>query len=363
MFGATNQRPRRERTLGRLVMRSLDAVPPQRATTTPTSVFPACHSPGQPEQLRARPGRPQAPPPTSRAARTSSRSSAGPAKASTDGPAPETTAGTPSARSASTSPAVSGMRRRPVLLVQPVLGGRQQQARVGGQRVHEQRGPAPRSRAASACGTVSGSSLRASRSTTRRRRARTPPAAAPGWLGSRTAAGRAVRRRPGQGEPAEQAGRDVVRVPLDLGGQRQQRGVVERVGAAERPARGRRRARPRSRPRRSRGRGRAGSGWRRPPRGRAAGRRARRSRPAGPARPGAGGSAARCRRPRRPRRRTGPRRRPGPPRRRTGPGPGRGRRSRGRGWRWSRGRAPAPARPGTPPGTLAPLPRRRQPRA
>ena len=53
------------------------------------------------------------------------------------------------------------MGRGPVRLVQPVLGGREQQRRLGRERVHEQRGPRPALRAASACGTVSGSSSRA----------------------------------------------------------------------------------------------------------------------------------------------------------------------------------------------------------
>ena len=303
MFGATDQRPRRERTLGRLVMRSLDAVLPEGQQQRP----PACSpppSPGQPEQLRARPGRRRAPPPTSRAARTSRgrrpgrRRPAPTARRRRPPPARRRPAARRPARRVghATAPGTAGAAgpRWP-----PAAGPGRRPARARAARTR------PAFRAASACGTVSGSSLRAlavdelvvGTNTTGR---------SAGLTGSRTALGRTVGRRPGEGQPAEQAGRDVVRVPLQLGGQRQQRVVVERVGAAEhqRPGGGE--------PGHDRGRGRAEAATVRdpvraaPPRGRAAGRRARRRRPAGPARPGAGGYAGRCRRPPRPRRRTGP---------------------------------------------------------
>ena len=95
----------------------------------------------------------------------------------------------------------------------------------------------PALNAASACGTVAGSAARAVAVSP------VPPERKPS--GRTAARGRqphrpgAARLGPGDGEAAEQAGRHVVGVPLDRGGQPQRRRVVE-------PARRRRRPGPRA---------------------------------------------------------------------------------------------------------------------
>ena len=152
---------------------------------------------------------------------------------------------------------------------------------------------------------------------------------------------------PGEGEAAEQTGRDVVGVALDLGGQLQQRGVVEPVVAAY-------------------GHGAGGDDAGADGGGGGAEAAAVRDAvgaddlqaaglPAEQVEGGAQGTyeqvalvaRAASRRPHPRCRCAGRSRPPGRRRRRRAPATGRGRRSPGRGWRWWRGRAPGRRRRGT----------------
>ena len=70
------------------------------------------------------------------------------------------------------APSDSGIAGGPLALVQPVVGGLEQQGRVAGQRVHEQRGPGGVERRRRRAAPTSGSSPRATCGGQRRRRAR-----------------------------------------------------------------------------------------------------------------------------------------------------------------------------------------------
>ena len=80
---------------------------------------------------------------------------------STLGPAPDTTAAWPWARSRSTSAIVSREGRAPLLLVQPLAGGRQQQVGPAARGLDQQGAARPELRAACAWATRSGSTARA----------------------------------------------------------------------------------------------------------------------------------------------------------------------------------------------------------
>ena len=164
--------------------------------------------------------------------------------ASTVGPAPETTAGTPDRRSGRDELRGPRHRRRAVLLVQPVLGGREQQLGCGRQRGRQEGGPT-----GVGGGVREGDGRRAaspapswsSCASPGRRR----PGARSGWASRRCSLHRAP---PGERQPAAQAGRDVVGVPFELG--REGEGTRRRRAARRPPARGpaQRRRRRRSRP-------------------------------------------------------------------------------------------------------------------
>ena len=155
-----------------------------------------------------------------------------------------------------TSAMVSGIAGGPVVLVQAVLGGGEQRlaarrsaprtSRALGRRRTPRRRAGPIGAAARARASVDDSN--GGTSTTGRRTGSTV---------RRTA--RRARPRPGDRQPAEQAGGDVVGMALELGGERER---VARRGAAASPSAtrpGRAALRRRWRPPTSRARGRAGS--------------------------------------------------------------------------------------------------------
>ena len=210
--------------------------------------------------------------------------------ASTVGPAPEIDRGDAVGPQPVHQRRALRHRRGAVLLVQPVLGGGSSSSgRLV--RASTSRAARPALAAASTCGTVRGSRPRAVSVSDRLGRERKPPER---WhrQGSILIARRGSGLHPGEREAAEQTGGDVVGVALDLGGELEQRGVVEPARRRLWSRRARRRCRRRWRPRRSRGPGRAGCGWRRRPRGRAAARPAGRRRCAGSVRAGGSRRAA-----------------------------------------------------------------------
>ncbi|BFO15299.1 hypothetical protein SHKM778_16870 [Streptomyces sp. KM77-8] len=141
----------------------------------------------------------------------------------TVGPAPEITAGIPSPQPLHQGGAL-GHGRGAVVLVQSVLGGGQQQLGAPGQGLDEQ------GRTARVGGGVDvrhGAREQSARGLGEDRLAGHENHRNDGIGGVHPdRAGRAA-LHPGQGESAEQAGRDVVGVALDLGGEFEQRGVVE----------------------------------------------------------------------------------------------------------------------------------------
>ena len=156
------------------------------------------------------------------------------ASTSTLGPAPETTAAWPARAQPVEQRQRLGHRPGPLALVQPVLGRLEQQRRVAA----SGRAPAARPRAAlsaaSACGTGRAAARGRRRWTARVRHEQHRRDA--GVDASRTARG-APSGRPGSVSAAEQAGGHVVRVALQLGGQRaaRRRRRAARAVRAQRP--------------------------------------------------------------------------------------------------------------------------------
>ena len=235
-------------------------------------------------------------------------------------------------------------RRGAVLLVQPVLGGGQQQLGAPGQGLDEQCGAA---RVGGGVDMRNGARQQSARGLGEDRLSRYENHRNDGTGGVHPDRARRAALHPGEREAAEQTGRDVVGVALDLGGELQQRRRRRACCRRLSSRRARRRCRRRWRPTRSRGPGRAGCGWRRRSQGRAAVRRADRRRCAGNVRAGGSRRAGASRCPHLRCRCSARSRPPGRPRRRTAPATGRRRRSPGRGWRWWRGRAPGRRRRGT----------------
>ena len=138
----------------------------------------------------------------------------------------------PSARSRSTSAATPASRRA-LPLVQPVLGGRRAAAPGRGSARATSRAARPALRGVGV--RHARAAARGRRASRACRRARAPPARRPGATSSRTARA-PVGVHPAKGRPAEQAGRDVVGMPLELGGQPQDRVVVDGLDVrAQRP--------------------------------------------------------------------------------------------------------------------------------
>src|SRR5690606_29787474 len=114
--------------------------------------------------------------------------------------------------------------RGAVLLVQAVLGGRQQQLGAPGQGLDEQGGTA----GVGGGGDVrDGAREQAARGFGEDRLPGDEDHRDDGRRGFHADRAGGAGVHPGQGEPAEQAGRDVVGVALDLGGEFEQRGVVQ----------------------------------------------------------------------------------------------------------------------------------------